>query len=135
MSNAITGPHVSATISEQELFAEFLKNGIVLFNRAGKVKSTISADEMFTAFPEVLEFLPDCLDHLRDYVEGDESPSISLELAESDLLGAAKQLALVRKHFNELMYEREADDQEANEPRYSVSVSGAGDTDHAGEGA
>lgn len=138
MSNNTTSHHTPATLSERELFAEFLQDGITLFNRSGRITSTISADEMFTPYTEVLEFLSHGFDHLRDQLEQDESPSLFLELAEGDLLDAARQIAMVRKHFEDMKYERQVDDDETDEGRFSAHhpiVKSEVDLDRKGEAA
>ncbi|CAN7579307.1 hypothetical protein [Mesorhizobium sp. LjNodule214] len=118
MTNFSTTPRAPATVSEQQLFSEFLREGITTFSPSGKAKSCLSADQMFDPGFETLEFLPHCLEVLRDQASADESPSIMLEFAEADLMMAAKTIAMMRTHFGEMMSERVVHNDHGDEDRY-----------------
>ncbi|TIL82423.1 MAG: hypothetical protein E5Y89_05195 [Mesorhizobium sp.] len=106
MTNASTTETIPATLSEPELFAEFLADGVILRSPSGR-EMTWSANDMFSPSLNVILSLSNCLEEAREALRDEDSPSTYLELAEGDLRSAADFIKVIREEFHTLMAERE----------------------------
>ncbi|MES0179692.1 hypothetical protein NKJ86_13975 [Mesorhizobium sp. M0025] len=106
MSSNVIPFRRSKTISKNQLFAEFLRDGIVISDRSGVAKSHLSNDEIFDPGVEIFGELSDFLESLHDRAREDEDPSLLLAIAEEDLVTAARHVAFIREHFEDMASER-----------------------------
>lgn len=106
MNNRSTTESIPATLSERELFAEFLDDGVNSRSPAGR-ELTWSANGMFNPRLDVMLSLLDCLEDAREALRDEDWPSTYLELAEGDLRNAADFIKVIRDEFHTLMADRE----------------------------
>ncbi|MER9724669.1 MULTISPECIES: hypothetical protein [unclassified Mesorhizobium] len=119
MSSNVIPFRRSKTISRKQLFAEFLREGIVISDRFGVAKSHVSNVEIFDAGVEIFGDLSDFFESLHDRAREDEDPSLLLAIAEEDLVTAARHIAFIRKHFEEMASDRVVSASEDSD-RYSA---------------
>lgn len=105
MINRSTTESIPATLSERELFAEFLANGITLRSTSGR-EVTWSGQDMFNPSLNVMLSLSDSLRDAVEALKDEDWPSTYLELAEGDLRNAADVIKMVREEFRTVMADR-----------------------------
>lgn len=117
MTNENTTPQApAATLSEAELFGEFQKTSVRLFDTQGEE----------TLHATIASLLEPCCDYCEidfriDDACWDNDPTTHLEFVENELLGALADLQLARKAWNEFKRKHLSDNDSTDvDPSYEM---------------